>query len=178
MTRSTQVATGDQIITSAGARRVLAALRIVVGLYFLWAFVDKTFGLRFTTQPDAAWIRGGTPAQGFIEYVASSSPAAGLFQVFANPLGDALFMIGLLGIGTALVLGIGIKVAALSGTLLMAMMWLAAFPPDGAGEATNPLIDDHWIMALVMILVALTRGGDTWGLGRWWSTKVGDSWLR
>ncbi|VEG30119.1 DoxX family protein [Actinomyces howellii] len=178
MSSSSRVASGDHIITSPGARRVLAVLRIVLGLYFLWAFVDKTFGLRFTTAPDAAWLRGGTPAQGFIEYVASSSPAAGLFELFANPLGDALFMAALLGIGTALVLGIGVKVAALSGTVLMAMMWLASFPPAGAGEATNPLIDDHWIMALVMILIALSHGGDTWGLGRWWSTKVGDSWLR
>ncbi|ETJ05410.1 MAG: hypothetical protein Q605_AUC00497G0001, partial [Actinomyces urogenitalis DORA_12] len=28
------------------------------------------------------------------------------------------------------------------------------------------------------VVVMLTRAGDTWGLGRWWASKGGDSWLR
>ena len=31
------------------ARVVLAALRVVLGFYFLWAFIDKLFGFGFHT---------------------------------------------------------------------------------------------------------------------------------
>lgn len=172
------VTTDDQIVTRSGARRALASLRILLGAYFLWAFADKLFGLNFATAPERAWIRGGQPAQGFIKGVTSDGPLAGFFGIFANPAGDVLFMLGLLGIGTALLLGMGMKVAAISGTLLMFFMWLAELPPIHPGEANNPLIDSHWFLAAGMIVVALTRAGDTWGLGRWWSGKVGESWLR
>lgn len=56
----------EQIVTSARARQVLAVARIVIGFTFLWAFIDKLFGLGFATPAERAWINGGTPAQGFI----------------------------------------------------------------------------------------------------------------
>jgi len=62
--------------------------------------------------------------------------------------------------------------------LLRAWVWLAAPPPIHSGEASNPLIEDHWFLAPIFVVVMLTRAGDTWGLGRWWASKVGDSWLR
>ncbi|MCR2053659.1 DoxX family protein [Actinomyces bowdenii] len=172
------VVMSDHIVTRPGARRALAALRLLIGFYFLWAFLDKTFGLSFMTPPDQAWIRGGQPAQGFIIAVTGDGPLAGFFSLFANAAGDVLFMLALLGIGTALMLGMGLKVAALSGTALMFFLWLAEFPPLNVGQATNPIIDTHWVLAAAMIVIALTRAGDTWGLGRWWSRIVGDSWLR
>ena len=54
-------------------------------------------------------------------------------------------------------------------------MWLAVYPPaqtDSAGAATsstNPFIDDHMINALVLVVLALTYAGTTWGLGRRWA---------
>ena len=168
------VRTGADIVTSRGARRALAASRIVVGAYLLWAFFDKLLGLGYVVPPEGAWIRGGTPAQGFINHI--EGPFAGVFSVFANPVGDALFMAALLGIGVAMVLGIGLRVAAVSGTALMTMLYLAEFPLTNGG--TNPIIDDHWLFAAIMITSALTLAGDTWGLGRAWARKVGDGWLR
>jgi thiosulfate dehydrogenase [quinone] large subunit len=56
-------------------------------------------------------------------------------------------------------------------------MYLAS-PPWALEGATNPLIDSHVLEGFLVILPALTLAGDTWGLGRWWSTVVGDSWLR
>ena len=47
------------------------------------------------------------------------------------------------------------------------MMWLAEWPLQQG--STNPLIDYHVIYALVLIIVALTFAGDTWGLGKWWA---------
>lgn len=166
-----------EIVTRPTARYALALARIVTGLYFLWAFVDKTFGLGFATPSEAAWINGGTPAQGYISNVAVNGPIGPFFELFNNAFGDTLFMVALLGIGVALVAGAGLKVAAVSGALLLLFMYLAA-PPWALEGATNPLIDSHVLEGFLVILPALTLAGDTWGLGRWWSTVVGDSLLR
>ena len=100
-------------------RRVLAALRMVFGFYFLWAFVDKLFGFGFATPAERAWINGGSPTKGFLS--GFEGPFAGLLQRHRRRrLGRRLFMVGLLGIGLALILGIGMRVAAVSaGVLLM-----------------------------------------------------------
>lgn len=166
-----------EIITSALARRALAVARIVIGWLFLWPFLDKTFGLGFTTPAEQAWIRGGTPAQGYLDN-AVYGPFADVFQLFSNPAGDWLFMLGLLGIGVAMMTGAGLKLAALTGTVLMALMYLADLPFLGDAPGTNPIVDSHWIEAILLIVSALTLAGDTWGLGRWWARKVGTSWLR
>jgi thiosulfate dehydrogenase [quinone] large subunit len=164
----------EQIVTSARTRQVLAVARIVIGFTFFWAFIDKLFGLGFATPAERAWINGGTPAQGFIGGI--EGPFADFFQIFANPFGDALFMIGLLGIGVALITGAGLKIAAVTGTLLMAFMYLAELPAALGG--TNPVVDSHWHEALLLIIAAVTLSGDTWGVGKIWARIVGNSWLR
>jgi thiosulfate dehydrogenase (quinone) large subunit len=73
-------------------------------------------------------------------------------------------MIGLLGIGAALILGIGMRIAATAGTLLLVMMWTVVLPPQ-----TNPFMDDHLIYAAVLIGLALVGAGDTLGLGKYWA---------
>ena len=164
----------EDIITSSAARKTLAVGRIIIGWVFLWAFIDKLFGLGFMTPAERAWINGGTPAQGFIKGI--EGPFSGFFQVFANPFGDALFMAGLLGIGVAMMTGAGLKIAAVTGSLLMLFMYMAELPLALGG--TNPITDSHWTEAMLLIISAVTLSGDTWGLGRWWASKVGNSWLR
>jgi thiosulfate dehydrogenase (quinone) large subunit len=44
------------------------------------------------------------------------------------------------------------------------MMWSVALWP-----ANNPVIDDHILGALSMVVLGLTAAGDTWGLGARWS---------
>lgn len=167
----------EEIIRSTPARTVLGLSRIVLGFYFLWAFIDKTFGLGFATPREGAWINGGTPAQGFMNSV--EGPTAGFFQAISGAWADWLFMIGLLGIGLALILGIGLKLTAILGTLLVGLMWLAMMPIGQPNSGyTNPLVDSHWIQALSMWTYATTRAGDTFGLGKVWHRLVGDSILR
>ena len=165
--------TQESIVTRPGVRKVLAIARVVIGFTFLWAFVDKLFGLGFATPSSRAWINGGTPAQGFIKSI--EGPFKDVFQVFANPFGDWLFMIGLLGIGVAMIAGAGLRIAAVAGTLLMLFMFLAEWPTatslvDGkvVSGSTNPLVDSHLHEALLLIISAVTLAGDTWGLGTWW----------
>jgi thiosulfate dehydrogenase [quinone] large subunit len=149
-------------------RYLLAALRISMGWIFLWSFADKLFGLGFSTAPENAWLAGGSPTYGFLTH-ATAGPLAGLYQSMAGAfLVDALFMFGLAGLGVALTLGIGLKIAGIGGSLMMLMMWSAHLPP-----AQNPLIDQHIVYALVIILLAQTEAGMTWGLGSWWREHVG-----
>jgi len=168
----------EEIVRSAWARRFLAIMRLVMGWTFMWAFVDKLFGLGFATPSERAWINGGTPAQGFMKAGAESdNPFAQFFANIAGPWSDWLFMIGLFGIGLALLTGAGLKIAAWTGTALLLFMYLAQFPLYEE-SATNPITDSHWIEALALIVVAATYAGDTWGLGKWWGRKVGNGILR
>ncbi len=169
------------------AAKVLAVLRIALGFVFLWAFLDKAFGLGWSTPGERAWINGGSPTRGFLSSVAVG-PFESLFHDIAgNPVADWLFMLGLLAIGVALIAGIGLRVAAAATALMMAMMWIAEWPlaqTTSAGEpsgSSNPLVDYHVVYALAAIVLALTRAGHTWGLGRTWARLPlvrGQRWLR
>jgi thiosulfate dehydrogenase (quinone) large subunit len=163
----------EAIVTRPGVCKVLAVARIAIGFTFLWAFLDKLFGLGFATPSSRAWINGGTPAQGFIKGI--DGPFHDVFQIVANPVGDWLFMIGLFGIGLAMITGAGLRIAAAAGTLLMVFMFMAEWPApttvvDGkvVSGSTNPVVDSHWHEALLLIISAVTLAGDTWGLGKWW----------
>ncbi|WP_306209152.1 DoxX family membrane protein [Actinoplanes sp. RD1] len=157
------------------AAQALAALRISLGFVFLWAFLDKTFGLHYSTAGERAWVNGGSPTKGFLSSL-DLGPLQGTFHDLAgNAVVDWLFMLGLLGIGVALVLGIGLRLAAGAAVLMMAFMWVAEWPlaqHTSAGEpsgSTNPITDYHVIYAVAAVVAALAYAGHTWGLGRWWA---------
>jgi thiosulfate dehydrogenase [quinone] large subunit len=140
----------------------LTLTRIVLGFVFLWAFLDKLIGLGFATCRDQvsnavnvgctqSWLNGGSPTSGFLEH-GTKGPFAESFQALAgNGLVDWLFMLGLLGIGSALMFGFAIRAAAVSGGLLLTLMWLATLWPE-----TNPVIDDHVVYALILGVIYLT----------------------
>jgi thiosulfate dehydrogenase (quinone) large subunit len=169
----TELAPGTVITT--GAARFLAVFRVVLGFEFLWAFLDKTFGFGYATPSAKAWIHGGSPTKGFLSNVAVG-PFESTFHSWAGaPWADWLFMAGLLGIGVALILGVGLRIAAVSGSVMMLGMWAAEWPLDkltSAGEptmSTNPIVDYHVIYALALIALAVTFAGNIWGLGKRWA---------
>lgn len=169
---------------SSVMRRVLAALRIATGFIFLWAFLDKTFGLGYSTPSARAWIHGGSPTKGFLSNVEVGPLQSFFHSIAGNPVADWLFMLGLLGVGVALIVGAGLRLAAIGATLMMAMMWIAEWPlaqttatGDPSGSS-NPIVDYHVIYALVAIVCALSYAGRTWGIGSWWERVVGKNrWL-
>lgn len=150
-------------VTYSNAWYVVAATRIVLGFVFLWAFLDKTLGLGFATEQGKAWVDGASPTTGFLKFgVNPESPFAAFFNGLAgNVLVDWLFMLGLLGIGLALVLGIGLRIAAVAGTTLLLMMWAAEIPLEN-----NPAVDDHIVYALMLWVFAL--GNRKWSLIDTW----------
>lgn len=170
------------VVTHSAARKGLAVLRLAYGFTFLWAFFDKLLGLGFHTgaivndqgartgidfmAKDGAWLNGGSPTEGFLMFgVPAHNPFKDIFNNMAGQaIWDWLFMLGLLGIGLALFTGVGIRMAAGAGALLYTLMYLAQIPLDN-----NPIVDDHMIGAIVVIVLALTLAGDTWGFGRQWA---------
>jgi thiosulfate dehydrogenase [quinone] large subunit len=151
-------------------RRTLAVLRLATGFIFLWAFLDKTFGLGFSTPAERAWLNGGTPAQGFLNSPGVTGPLQPFFVGIANPLVDFLFMLGMIAVGVAVMLGIGLRISAIAGSLIMVFMYLAEWPFTAGAASTNPLVDYHIIYALALIVIAVFAAGDTWGFGQTWKT--------
>ncbi|CAN5683857.1 DoxX family membrane protein [soil metagenome] len=170
-THSTEPVTAPDASVGGPAAKAVAVLRIAFGLTFLWAFFDKLLALGFSTGRDAAtgqvdrlgdaaWIHGGSPTAGFLGHAAD-----GPFQGFYNSIAgagwaDVLFMLGLLGIGAALTSGVAIRATAAAGVVLYLMMWSVVLPPE-----TNPILDDHILGAITLVVLALLHAGDTWGLG-------------
>ena len=155
-------------------------LRIALGWVFLWAFLDKLFALGFATGRDpetgvvdrfgdAAWINGGSPTEGFLENGLNTrwffddlySSLAGLWWV------DWIYMLSMLLIGVALMLGVFTRLAALGG-----IVWMALFYTSSAlWPENNPVIDDHVIYAIALAGIAAVGAGRFLGLGRWWERK-------
>ncbi len=142
---------------------VWATTRLGLGWIFLWAFLDKTFGLGHETASADSWIHGGSPTEGFLS--GSVGPFSSIYHSIAGAgLVDGLFMVGLAVIGTLLILGIGMRIACGAGALMVVLMWSAALPPEN-----NLFLDDHIIYALVLVGLALAGAGNTLGLGRRWT---------
>ena len=138
-------------------------LRISLAFVLLWAFIDKVLGLGFATTPDKSWLQGVSPTTGFLKFGVEGIFAPFFQSLAGNPLIDWLFMLGLLGIGLALLLGIGLKIAGYSGALLMFFMYLSLFPPKN-----NPIIDEHIIYLLLFLIFAKRGVGHHFSLHTWW----------
>jgi thiosulfate dehydrogenase [quinone] large subunit len=161
---------------SRAGGRWLAVLRIAVGGIFLWPFLDKLFGLGYSTGAGRSVLEGNSPTNGFLSHV-DVGPGKGFFQAIAGTWwADGLFMLGLGAVGVAVILGVGLRISAVAGATLMMMMWFAEWPlarftdsGDPSGS-TNPLLDYHLIYSLALIALAVTAAGAVWGLGRKWAS--------
>jgi len=144
-------------------------VRLGLGWIMLWAFVDKMFGLGFSTAANRAWLAGGSPTAGYLGY-GTGGIFGGFYQGLAGSpeavaIINVLFMVALLAIGVALILGIGMRIAGYSGAVVMILLWTTNLPPD-----TNPIIDDHVIYAILFLALTVVKAGQWLGLGKWWIT--------
>lgn len=142
--------------------KLLVVLRILLGFVFFWTFIDKTFGLGFSTPPDQAWLAGVSPTFGYLTLY-TQGPAAALMQAIAgNPIVDVLFMMGMLLVGISLMLGIGLQIAGYSGALMMTLIYISHFPP-----ANNLIVDQHIVYSAILIGIALFKPAQV-GVGQMW----------
>ncbi len=143
---------------------VWAISRILLGWLFFWTFLDKTFGLGYSTASKDAWLNGGSPTEGYLNYAVSGVFEPLFSAISGNALVDVLFMIGMFFIGSALILGIGMRLAGIGGTLMLILLWATNVPP-----VNNPLIDQHIVFIFLLIGLVRIRAGNTLGLGEWWN---------
>lgn len=149
------------LIKSKGVVLPLAILRILIGFMLLWAFFDKMFGLGFATPSGSGMIDGGSPTHGFL----AASNTLSFLAAYSN-ITDVIMMLAFLLIGLALMLGIGMKIATISGTLVFLLMYIALFPPKD-----NPILDDHIIYVFVLMAVYMADAGTYLGFGNWWKEQ-------
>lgn len=161
-------------LESPAARIFSALTRIALGFVYLWAFLDKLFGLGVATPPEGSVLSGQSASAGYLSH--TEGTFSGLFRALAgNPVVDVLFMLGLGAVGVALVTGVCLRLAAIGGTLVMGGIYLSSLP-----LSNNPLIDDHVIYILVGWLLAAIGAGTVVGLGSWWQARSfvrGRRWL-
>lgn len=162
---------------------VMGVARLLIGWEFLWAFLDKTFGLGYATDTASAWIHGGSPASGVM--FALTGPFTGFYQTVTGghavagftaqgaPIGfvpvntwiDWVYMASMLLIGIGLMTGIMTRIAAIGGIVWMAIFYTATFFADGR---YNPFYDVHVLTALVLVGIIVVDAGRYLSLGRYW----------
>jgi thiosulfate dehydrogenase [quinone] large subunit len=178
-----------------GGARTAAALRIGLGLMYLWAFVAQGFGVGYTNvkstvapPPDSTapaqetygwnfsydasngWITSGfqhSPSEGFVNNN-THGPLAFIPQNLPTGVDDFGWMFALGGLGIALTFGICSRIAGWGGFALNIMIWFSSFPPS-----TNPIIDgEHMAFAFSILLLMWLQASNYWGVGRWWRARV------
>lgn len=148
----------------------IAGLRIVVGVIFLWAGLEKIFGaepfdaagfLQFATGGSLGWpfvsgeVAEGTifnPMQGFWAGMATNDGAMA-FVNFLVPYGQ-------IGIGISLILGLLTRFGAAMGTLMMLLFFIAAW------EFEFGVVNQHLTYALVTAFLGYIGAGNYVGLDR------------
>jgi thiosulfate dehydrogenase [quinone] large subunit len=176
---------GTTVTITSGGAIAIAVLRLSIGFVFLWAFLDKLIGLGYATPSERAWINGGSPTNGFLSHVAVGPFESAYHSIAGTWWADTLFMVGLLGIGLAVMSGVFLNLSAIAGAVMMVLMWAAEWPFaqfTSSGEAsgsTNPFMDYHLIYAWVLIVLAVIGAGRYFGLASWWARVTGGrAWLR
>lgn len=166
---------GDLLVVTHSYPRsswVWALTRISLGWVFFWSFLDRLFALGFptgrrtdgTVDKSAAWINGGSPTTDFLRTETEGGLGDALAGLAGQTWVDWFLMIALAVIGLALLAGIGVRIAAAGGALLMLTMWAATLQP-----ADNPLVDHRLIYAMVLIGLGMMNSGNVLGLGTMWS---------
>jgi thiosulfate dehydrogenase (quinone) large subunit len=157
------------------------SLRLAIGWIFAWSFLDKLFGLGFSTCRDAgsidfgcdaAFVSGGSPTYGFLKFGTAGSHLGSWFDWMApnspdsQTIIDWLFMASLLFIGIGMLAGIMVRLAALSGALLVTAMYLAGF----IWPEHNPFVDEHVLEILLLVSFGLGGAGRL-SIAGWWNEQ-------
>lgn len=157
------------------AVHALSWLRVTLGFVFLWAFLDKLLALGFATGRaedgtvdyfgPAAWINGGSPTSGFLEFgLDTKEPFLSFYSSLAGQAWvDWVYMLTFAAIGLALMLGVAVRLAAIGGAVWMIAMYTAA----AVWPTNNPIVDEHIVYAVALAGIAWVAASDI-GLGRKW----------
>jgi thiosulfate dehydrogenase [quinone] large subunit len=114
------------------------------------------------------WIYGGSPTTFFLSKVSGGIFGDFYGSIAGNQLIDVIIMAALLLLGVAPILGVGSRISAYGGGLLVILLWSTQVP-----STNNPFIDEHTIYLFLLFGLWRIKAGRTIGLGKWWSnTKI------
>jgi len=155
-------------ITGTIHQRGVALLRIMVGVIFLWAGLEKILApqpfdaggfLKFATAGTLGWpfvageVAEGTvfnPTQGLWLSLAGNTALMGVINILV-PLGQ-------IGIGASLVLGLFTRFGATMGALMMTFFFFAAW------DFAYGIVNQHAAYALICLTIAGIGAGRYYGL--------------
>lgn len=157
-------------VTDRMAQLAVAIGRIVIGIIFLWAGLEKLLAsgaegfsaagfLQFGTNGTLGWpFVSGEVAQGTV-----FNPTHGFWASLAAnttlmPVVNILVVAGQIGIGLGLILGLFTRFSALMGTLMMIFFFFAAW------EFEFGIVNQHLTYAVVTFGLAVVGAGNYLGL--------------
>lgn len=136
---------------------VLFVLRITIGWYFFYAGITKVLNPNWSA---AGFLNN---AKTFPEFYAWFT------QPDILPWINMLNEWGLTLVGVALILGIGVRIASISGIALLLLYYFPVLQFPYVKTTSYYLVDEHIIISLLLLYFAAVRAGRTWGLERWCS---------
>lgn len=154
-------------ITGTIHKRGIALLRIMVGIIFLWAGVEKFTAaepfsaagfLKFATNGTLGWpFVSGEVAEGTV-----FNPTHQLWVSLADsgllPAVNGLVVFGEIAIGVALILGLFTRFAGAMGTLMMLFFFFAAW------DFAYGIVNQHLTYALICATITGLGAGRYYGL--------------
>jgi len=132
----------------------LALLRIAMGWLFFYAGFTKILDPQWSAK---GYLIGAKTFPAFYQWL--TQPEILPIINFANKW-------GLLLVGIALILGLGVRIASGAGMLLMILYYLPVltFPTIGKNSY---IVDEHIIYALVLWVLAWAHASNVWSLYQW-----------
>ena len=152
--------------------------RIVIGVIFLWAGLEKAIGaglgvwnadgfLQFGTGGSLGWpFVTGEVAEGTI-FNPTHDFWAGLVGTSAGDVIAYLVPLGQMGIGVSLILGLLTRFGAAMGTLMMLFFFVAAW------DFEFGIVNQHLTYAVVTFGLAVIGAGNFYGLDATFGPRVG-----
>ena len=156
----------------------IGLLRIVVGVIFLWAGLEKVIGgggewsaagfLQFATGGSLGWpFVTGDVAEGTVFNPTHDFWVGMAGNETAMTIVDFLVPYGQIGIGVSLILGLLTRFGAAMGTLMMLFFFVAAW------DFEFGIVNQHLTYALVTFFLGYIGSGNFFGLDRSVGQMVG-----
>jgi thiosulfate dehydrogenase [quinone] large subunit len=157
--------------------------RIVIGIIFLWAGLEKAIGtglgvwnadgfLQFGTNGSVGWpFVTGEVAEGTI-FNPTHEFWVGLVGTGASDVIAYLVPLGQMGIGVSLILGLFTRFGAAMGTLMMLFFFVAAW------DFEFGIVNQHLTYAVVTFGLAVIGAGNYYGLDAIVGPMVGPTFRR
>jgi len=142
----------------AGKTWAIFVGRLALGFVFLWGGIQKIITEMSGKMATAGFLSGPSVA---------SSPFAGFFNgVAGNWTVEYLVVYGELLIGIALLLGVFVRFASLSGIAMMTLFTIAMWPIADT-PTSNPVVDVRTFYLVVFAMVFFLAPGRFLGIDRW-----------